>query len=152
MLDYVVKNTFTFGLVKDLRYAVRGGRVPASRKLLADLLRVVPVLRTEPDGKLTANGIILGRFNLLPRFARYIAKRVPQAEEIRIAVGHALCAEEASELESLLRKNMPSISSSSITSLGSAIGVHGGPGTLVVGVQRYLSPLALLEKLRQDGN
>ncbi len=149
LLDHVIANTFTFGLVKDLRYAVRGGRVPASKKLLADLLRVVPILRTEPDGKLTANGIILGRSNLLPRFARYIAKRLPAADHIRIALGHALCDQEATELELLLRKNIPAVKSSSITSLGTALGVHGGPGTLVVGIQRYVAPQALLGQLSQ---
>jgi uncharacterized protein len=51
-IDKVKAETHTFALVRDLRYAVRGGRVPASRKWLADLLRITPVLRTERDGRI----------------------------------------------------------------------------------------------------
>ena len=35
---------------------------------------------------------------------------------------------------------MDNILSCRITDLGSAIGVHGGPGALVVGVQNYHNP------------
>ena len=147
LLEPIIKNTYTFGLVKDLRYAVRGGRVPASRKVLADLLRIVPVLRTEPDGKLTANGFMVGRFNLLRRFARYLARRVPDAPQLRVAIGHALCEPEAVELESMLRKELPATTRTYITDLGTAIGVHGGPGTLVVVVQHYTPPRELLARL-----
>lgn len=148
LLDAVIRNTFTFGLVKDLQYAVRGGRVPASRKMLADLLRIVPVLRTEPDGSLTANGFIVGRYRLLRRFASYVARRVPSAPRLRVAIGHALCEEEARELESMLRVVLPQTEKTYLTDLGTAIGVHGGPGTLVVSIQHYLPPEELLASLR----
>lgn len=139
-IEAVIPETFSFGLVKDLRYAVRGGRVPGTRKLLADLLRVTPVLASEADGRISAGGILLGRRRLLPKFSRYIAARLPSDAKWRIAIGHGMCRGEAEELERLLRDRVPNIVRSSITELGSALGAHGGPGTIVVGVQRYRRP------------
>ncbi len=139
-LDVVIAETHTFGVVKDLRYGVRGGRVPASRKLLADLLRLTPVLRTEPDGRVSAGGVLFGRKGVLPRFARYVASRVDPSLEWRLAVAHAMSPDEAREFEQLLRERLPSISRSIVTELGSALGAHSGPGAIVVALQRERSP------------
>ncbi|MDH4048191.1 MAG: DegV family EDD domain-containing protein [Gammaproteobacteria bacterium] len=132
--------THTFAMVRDLRYAVRGGRVPATVSKLADLLHVTPVLRTTNDGAIKARGILPGKLNRLPKFAAFVARRVPRDRPIRLAIGHAVCLDEALELESLLRTRLPRLRSSSVTNLGSAVGVHGGPGTLVVGTQECLDP------------
>lgn len=136
-LDAAIPVTLTFALIPDLRYAVRGGRVPATVKTLADLFRVLPVLRTTADGAVKARGVLRRGRNRLPRFARFIARRIAKDRPLRIAIGHAVCHDEALELESLLRKHLADVRSSSITSLGSAVGVHGGPGTLVVGTQEH---------------
>lgn len=139
-VDEMIAKTYTFGLVKDLRFGVRGGRVPASRKVLADLLRLTPVLRTEPDGRVSAGGVLFGRSNLLPRFTRYIASRIDRQKNWRVAIGHAVCPDEARALEKMLLAKVPSISRSSITELGSALGAHSGPGALVVALQEYRDP------------
>jgi len=139
-VDKAINETFTFALVKDLRYAVRGGRVPASRKLLADLLHITPVLRSEPDGRISASGLLLGRQNLLPKFARFIAKRLDRKANWRVAIGHAMCPQEAEELEQFVREQLPEVSRSCITDLGSALGAHGGPGAIVIAVQRHRQP------------
>jgi DegV family protein with EDD domain len=139
-VESIIPETFSFGLVRDLRYAVRGGRVPGSRKVMADILRLTPVLRSESDGRITASGMLFGRRNPLPKFSRYIARRLAKDARWRIAIGHALCREEARKLEHLLRERVPGIVKSSFTELGSALGAHGGPGTIVVGVQRFRTP------------
>jgi DegV family protein with EDD domain len=139
-IDALIPLTQTYGLIRDLSYAVKGGRVAASRKMLADWLHITPVLRTEADGRITANGVLPGRRNLLPKFARYIAKRSDCHKVLRLAIGHALCEEDAKKLQEYLHGSELSIATSTITDLGSALGVHGGPGTLVVAVQDVLDP------------
>lgn len=138
----MIPETFSFGLVRDLSYAVRGGRVPAARKLLADLLRLTPVLRNEADGRITAAGAIFGRNNRLPKFARYIARKVRPHSAVRVSIGHALCEDEALELQRILPEALGVEVSSSVTRLGSALGVHGGRGALVVAVQPLRDPRA----------
>ncbi|HZW60059.1 MAG TPA: DegV family protein, partial [Woeseiaceae bacterium] len=102
--------------------------------------RITPVLLSEADGRISARGVLLGRHRLLPKFSRYIAGRLDAAAKWRMAIGHAMCRDEAAELEQLLRDRIPGVVRSGITELGSALGAHGGPGTIVVGVQRYRSP------------
>jgi len=139
-LDRVIAETYTFGIVSDLRYAVRGGRVPASRKWLADLLRLTPVLRTEPDGRVSAAGVLPGRRNVLPRFARYIASRIDTSQSWRLAVAHARNEPGARRLTALLRERIPQVSRSTVTELGSALGAHSGPGAIVVALSRHRDP------------
>jgi len=126
--------------VQDLRYAVRGGRVPPSRKLVAEWLNLNPVLRTTPDGQVTSGGVIFGRANRLPKFARYVAKRVATGRRWRLAVAHAQCGDEAEELRRMLEARLDRVVQSWVTELGTAIGVHGGPGTLVASLQEAREP------------
>lgn len=134
-LERTATGTRTFGLVADLDYAVRGGRVPPSKKLIADFLRINPVLRSHSDGRITATGVILGRGNRVPKFARYIAKRTEPGRNYRIAVGHARCPDDAERLHALLCERLDRVADSYITDIGATIGAHGGPGTLVAAVQ-----------------
>ena len=133
-LAAAIDNTQTFALVSDLRYAVRGGRVPPSRKLVADLLNLNPVLRTRPDGSVSSGGVILGRGRRLPKFVRYLTRRLDLSRNIRLAVGHAKAEEDALELERQLQRALPNLQDSYCTDVCAAFGVHGGPGLVVVAV------------------
>ncbi|MDX1481975.1 MAG: DegV family protein, partial [Woeseiaceae bacterium] len=138
LLERAIPDTISFAIVKDLTWAVRGGRVPKSRKLIADLLRVTPVLRTTPDGKVSSGGILPGRRRPLRRFARYIADHAP-AGELQFLVGHAQAPEDAEALVSEIESVLPRARCRGTTSIGTALGVHAGPGALVVGVQRRVA-------------
>jgi fatty acid-binding protein DegV len=59
----------------------------------------------------------------------------------RVGIGHAGAEGKAVELLERLRLAHPNIRSSFIMPVGSTLSVHGGPGTLVVGVQPYLNEL-----------
>ena len=145
-LQELVPHTHSFALITDLQYAVRGGRVAAYVETIAKVLHVSPILRTTPDGKISAAGVLLGRRNSLPAFARFIGNRVDSDLELRISIAHAICEEKALRLKSLLLERLPSVHSCEITELGAAIGVHGGPGCIVVGVQPYVSPDAIRDQ------
>ena len=146
-IQEMIPATTSFALIRDLSYAVRGGRVPNSRKLIADWLGLTPVLRTQPDGKVSTGGMLPGKRNLLPKFARFIARHCNPDAELHIALGHAVCEDDAMRLVDLLREMLPNVNRTSLTGLGSALGVHGGPGSLVVGVQEYREPRSFLRNL-----
>lgn len=139
-LDAQIPRTKTFALVKDLKFAVRGGRVPGYVKPIADLLRITPIIRTFPDGRVTNGGFLLGRRRRIRRFAEYVARRSVVEGPMRVSVGHALCRDDADTLAETLRELLPEVSRVSITELGSALGVHGGPGTLLVATMPEFSP------------
>lgn len=131
----VVAGTRTYGLLSDLRYAVRGGRVARHKKLIADFLHLHPVLTNFPDGRIGGCGFIFGRRRATEKFARFILDRTDEDKGYRLGVGHARSPGEAERLVSLLLEGLPSIQSHYVTEVGTALGAHGGPGTLVVALQ-----------------
>ena len=139
-VNRLIPDTRTYGLLKDLRFAVRGGRVPRWVKTIADLLRATAIIRTVPDGRVASGTFLFGRKNRIKRFARYVAKRTPAADSLDVAIGHAVCHEDAIELEQELRGHFDNIHRTTITDIGAALGAHGGPGTLIVATQPYSRP------------
>ena len=131
-LEEKIPLTRTFALVKDLKFAVRGGRVPGYVKPIADLLRITPIIRTFPDGRVTNGGFLFGRRRRLRRFAELVVKHSAIDGPTRVSIAHALCLEDAEELGQHMVDLVPEVSRVSITELGSALGVHGGPGTVLV--------------------
>ena len=131
-LEEKIPLTRTFALVKDLKFAVRGGRVPGYVKPIADLLRITPIIRTFPDGRVTNGGFLFGRRRRLGRFAELVVNNSVVDGPTRLSIGHALCEEDAAALKAHLLELIPEVSRISITDLGSALGVHGGPGTVLV--------------------
>jgi uncharacterized protein len=131
-LDSAIAGTRTWALLGSLDHAVRGGRVAPSKRLLARWLRLEPILATFPDGRIAAAGALLGRRDRVRRFARWVARRAGPVAGLRLAVGHANAPEAAAQLLAELQAQLPGIETAFVTEIGTALGVHGGPGTLVV--------------------
>lgn len=131
-------NTFTFALLGSIDFAVRGGRVPAIVGRIARILGLQVILRTSPDGRISAGGGLFGAGDLLPRFARFVARRtvIKADSKLRVFVAHGDRPEQGERLMAQLRLRLPpeQVEFIALTDLGPAIGVHGGPGTLVVAI------------------
>ena len=130
--------TRTYAILSDLRYAVRGGRLPRWVKSIADFLRLNPIICTTRDGRVSLGGFMIGSHNRIERFARYIGRRLPKGP-VEIGIGHAICEEDALEFADYLRERAPEIGKLVVTGLGTGIGVHGGPHTLLVSVRPFTS-------------
>ena len=78
---------------------------------------------------------LFGKKNLIKKLANYIAKYANQSNVVNISIGHAIAEKEALDLKKYLQSKVPNVSEFKVTELGTAIGVHGGPGAIVIGVQ-----------------
>ncbi len=136
--EAILPKTRSFGVPGSLEYAVRGGRVPRWVKRVADALRVMPVLHNDRHGKVSAGGVLFGRRNLKSKFARWVRRRMRDDVTYRLIVGHANCEADGRWLLQELR--LPNVGFAQLVSIGSALGAHGGPGMLVVGLQEYQAP------------
>ena len=139
-VEGMIPRTRTFGVLRNIDYAVRGGRIPKWARPVAKLLRVTAVIRTTAYGRIALSSFFLGQRHYVRKFARHLARQAAGDESITVGIGHAACAAAAAELASLLQAQIPGIRKLSITELGAALGVHGGPGTLVVAMQPYSPP------------
>lgn len=140
LLDETIPKIRTFGLLADLSYAVKGGRVPASVKAIAETLGLTPVLEAMPTGRVRARVKPFWRRRPLEKFARHVCRHVVEDRQYRLAVGHAQDELRARDLMRLVSAGIPRLESSFLTEIGTALGTHGGPGILVVALQEYAHP------------
>jgi DegV family protein with EDD domain len=136
----VLPRTRTYACLPTLDYAVRGGRVPAFARTLAKLLGIAPLLATFPDGRISIGGVLFGRANLTAKFARFVGRRIEPRRRYRLIVGHGNAPAEGARLLELLTRGRDQIDGAWLVPLGAALGVHGGPGFLVVALQEYAAP------------
>ncbi len=139
-VEKLAPETRTYGILNNLGYAVRGGRVPAWVRFVAELLHVTPIVRTTTSGRIALSGFFFGKRNRVAKFARHVARRLRQAGPINVGIGHAACLEDARQLERALQNRIDNTQRVTTAELGAALGVHGGPGTLVVATQPYALP------------
>jgi uncharacterized protein len=130
--------TRTWGLLVTLEFSVRGGRVPRWVKIVADLLRLTPVLVVRSDGSLGIGGVLFGRRNPYRRFGRLLRRRLDPARRWRIGISHANVPEGAAQVRDAIAKGLPQAEILPVIPLGTALGVHGGPGCVVVAAQELL--------------
>lgn len=133
-VDGLIGQTFMFAAARNISHVVRGGRIPRWIEPLARWLGLTAIARVRGDGTLGVAGALLGARRVPERFARHLARRLPDAPRWRVMVGHCGAREDAEHLLAALRDRL-TVSRSWLTEVGPAIGAHAGPGTLVVGLQ-----------------
>lgn len=139
-LERMRPRTKVYAVVRDIRYAVRGGRVPRAALTLTRLLRLSLTLKIRPNGRLGLGGALWGRRHLPERFARTVIRGLDPARRYRVIIGHCDCADDARRVEAVLRTSGLDLDRVWIVETGAAIGAHAGPGSLVIGVQDYEAP------------
>ncbi|MGH8251065.1 MAG: DegV family protein [Steroidobacteraceae bacterium] len=128
-------HTRTWGCLVTLEFAVRGGRVPRWIKTVADILSITPILTVRSNGSLGLGGALLGRASPYRRFGRYLRRRLDPGRRWRIGISHANVPEGASQLRETMTAGLAGAELLPVIALGTALGVHGGPGCIVVAVQ-----------------
>jgi DegV family protein with EDD domain len=139
-VNELIPQTHTYGMLNDIRYAVRGGRVPPWVHTVAQLLNVTPFIHATPDGRIAPSGLAFGKRNTVAKFAKSLVRKARDKGPLSVAVGHAAFPGGADELEQLLRRDLPQIERLTKAELGSALGVHTGPGALIVAMQPSTKP------------
>jgi DegV family protein with EDD domain len=139
-LERVGPHTRTFALTRDLSWGVRGGRVRPWMHWLASKLRLNPVLANSVDGQLTARGVIPGRRHAVARFGRYLLRRMDVGKVYRVLISHTDSPGDARELRDQILAAHPEVDACWIEEASPAVGVHAGPGSLIVGIQPWRAP------------
>lgn len=133
-LDMLRPRTLTFALARDIRHAIRGGRVPRWAGVIASVLRAIPIARMTPAGQMKPCAALFGGQRVPERFATYVARQAPKAQRWRLVVGHCDAEAEAAEVLAALRVRLE-VHEAWQVETGPAIGAHAGPGALVASLQ-----------------
>jgi DegV family protein with EDD domain len=114
-------------MLDTLKYALKGGRLGKASRLLGAMIKVKPMISMR-DGEVIPAGLARTRVKAIDRLTDFVRKRVPIEE---IAVVHNTSPKEAETLAGRLKSIIPD-RESIMAKVGPGLGVHGGPGALVV--------------------
>ncbi len=128
-----------FGVFDTLKYLLLGGRISKARAMVGTLLNVKPLI-TMRDGELVQAGLARTRSKGIDRLFDLVKNTLNIQE---LAIVHSTTPDEAGSL----KERIASIFDRErihIARLGPALGVHGGPGTLILALREKAS------SIRQD--
>jgi DegV family protein with EDD domain len=112
-----------------LEYVRRGGRIGRARAFLGTLMRVKPILSIH-GGEVHPEERVRTRAHALDRLFQ-MSTSYPSIEAIGVA--YSTSAEEAEAMKRRLEGELSGLRVQ-MARLGPVVGVHGGPGTLGVGI------------------
>ncbi len=125
-----IPRTHGMALLDTIKHALKGGRLGRGGGLLGSLVKVKPMLDIK-DGWIRLSGATRTRSSGMDRLCQCVTKHLPIEDA---AVVHSNAVREAESLAERIRSLSPQ-TRPVIAKLGSALGVHGGPQTLVVVVR-----------------
>ena len=115
------------GLLDTLKYLLAGGRITKTKALVGTLLKVKPIL-TLKDGGLVQAGMARSFPKGMDKLVKFV-KGFPNVKDVAIVQGTV--PEQANELKRRIATFVPE-ERIYMARLGAGLGVHGGPGTLIV--------------------
>jgi DegV family protein with EDD domain len=122
-----ISKTQIRGLLDTLQYLLKGGRITRTRALVGTLLNVKPILKMR-DGELVQAGMARSYTKGLEQVFEFV-KNYPNLVEVGIA--QSTVPDEAEKLKKMLGSIIDE-KHILMTRIGAGLGVHGGPGTIVV--------------------
>ncbi len=119
------------GVFDTVKYLVLGGRVSKAIGMVASMLQIKPLL-TFKDGEVVRAGLARTNSSGMDRLYEFV-ERAPAVQELAIA--YSTVPEQASQLKARLGSIFPE-EKIYVTQLGTALGVHGGPGALALALRQ----------------
>lgn len=113
----------------DLKHLYRGGRLSRSSAVLGSLVGIKPVIAFTDEGKLAVMTKVRGRTASLEYGADHMAKEVTDRKQT-VWISHADCLQDAEQLRGYIQDKYGM--HAEIRMLGTVLGAHGGPGTIIL--------------------
>ena len=119
------------GIFDTLKYMIRGGRITKLKGTIASVIGVKPML-TFRDGDVVQAGLARTYLKGMDKLVAYVKNNMPITD---LSIAHSASLEKAENLKKHLTDILPE-ENILISELGPALGVHGGPGVLLVAIRR----------------
>jgi DegV family protein with EDD domain len=129
MVESMIPRIHVYVALDTLEYVRRGGRIGRARAFLGTVLRVKPILSFR-DGEVHPEERVRTRALAMDRMFQ-IATSLPNVQKVGVA--YSTNAEEAEQMKHRIEQALEGVEVG-LARLGPVIGVHGGPGTLGIGI------------------
>ena len=125
-----ISQVHMFGYFNTMKYLARSGRVSRVIVTAANILNVKPLL-TFREGEIIRAGLVRSFSRGVERLIQFVESKKNIAEMI---ITHSTIPEQAEKLRKTLGRFLPE-EQISIMKMGAGLGVHGGPGVLLVALR-----------------
>jgi DegV family protein with EDD domain len=130
-----LRRTDMLGMFSTMKYLVRGGRVSRAIGMVAAIINVMPLL-TFREGQIVRAGMVRSLSAGLDRLCGFVADKRDLAE---VVIVHSAVSDRAETLRERLGGLFPK-EQIPVFEMGAGLGVHGGPGVLLVGTRERAAP------------
>jgi DegV family protein with EDD domain len=120
-----------FGMFETMKYLARSGRVSKTIATASRILNVMPLL-TFHDGEIVRAGLVRTISKGMDKIYEFVKNNIPISELIIV---HSEVPDQANQMKQRLLEFVEE-GKISIAELGAGLGVHGGPGVLLVATRR----------------
>ena len=119
-----------FFMVDDLKYLRRGGRISAAAQVAGSLLKIKPILQSDPEGHIIQHSKVRGQLKAMETLAELYKEYAVDGTRT-VGIAHADCPDGALRLQAKLRDagqtgEILSVCYEPVT------GAHVGPGTVAL--------------------
>ena len=120
--------------MSDLTSLIRGGRISAIAGAVGGILNIFPVLTCDKEGKLEIIDKVRGEGKAIKAVIKYITENVSNGFDFSdgFLLSHSDCMELAQNLINEVEKLFPKSKVVEVSSIGTTIGSHTGPGTVAL--------------------
>lgn len=126
-----INQVHMLAILDTMKYLVLGGRVSKATAAVADILQIKPLL-TFRDGEVIREGLVRTYSRGMDRLYEFVENRLNIQD---LAIAHSTVPEIANQMNKRLNSIFPG-GKIHVTQLGAALGVHIGPGALVLALRQ----------------
>jgi len=118
----------------DLTFYIKGGRISKTSGFVGGMLGICPLLNVNSEGKLIPRSKLRGK----NKVTRAIVERMMENAENgadydgKVFISNSACMEDAEAVKALVLERFPKVKLVEISSIGTTIGSHTGPGTVAL--------------------
>ena len=125
----------TWFFTSDLTYLIRGGRVSKAAGFIGGLLGICPLLWVDGEGKLDARFKIRSKKKVMQKVIEVMEENALGGVDYadKCYINQSACMEDARTMASMIEEHFPHLKGKvEIYDIGTTIGSHTGPNTVVV--------------------
>nr|WP_168121940.1 DegV family protein [Paenibacillus sp. HB172176] len=133
-IDRLRKDTQVFFLVDTLEFLQKGGRIGKASALIGSILNIKPILSLDSDGTVFPTDKVRGSKKAIGRITELLKQSFGD-DPVRVILAWTDSQPPAMELGERVKAEL-NVQEIGYTTVGSVIGLHAGPGTSAVFVNR----------------
>ena len=131
-LEFIRDNNKIYFAVRDLRFLIKNGRLSNAAGMLANMLKIKPLLEIDKEGAVVS----IEKIRTFGKAVdRVIEKYLEETKDLDVEtfIIHANNPEKVEYMRNKVKEARPNIGNINDYLLTPAVGAHGGPGAITIG-------------------